>query len=118
MLEMNTKETLIELFAGLQRLRDWEYRRLVEEDLSNPYWIICLERGLIQLNIAINELNKDKPASVAVSVDKMMAEYGPLLEVTEAARVFADCYIIKEPDDRETKALLSALARLDEARRG
>lgn len=41
-----------------------------------------------------------------------------LMEAAEAARVFADCYIVKEPDDHETKALLSALAKLDEVRRG
>jgi hypothetical protein len=75
---MSTKESLTELVIGLMRFRDWEYRRLVEEDLSNPYWMICLDRALTQLNIAISEMDNDKAS----------AELQALREVTEAAKVF------------------------------
>lgn len=68
----------------------------------------------------------DKPPFVAVSVDKMMAEYGALLKVAETARVafkVINNHYLKEPPHDEglwfaRDEIDIALKKLDEARRG
>ena len=77
-------------------------------------------------------MSDDKPPFVAVSVDKMMAEYGALLKVAEAARSYVrrtycpacstessseglPCYCFDEIDSWDS--LIKAIKALDEARR-
>jgi hypothetical protein len=69
-------------------------------------------------SIKINGIDYAVPAPLYYVFNKMAQEYDAMREVDRAARMFADCYITKDPDDRETKALFSALQKLDEARRG